>query len=337
MSHRDIDIGGFYIKFVKQSQKYLVSEPISGFLHVYARDNMMVRGLFIKVVGKIGVLWYENDEDSLDIESQEPFTYSNTFLDHRIDFLKPKEGENLVKIEKGVHEFKFSFKLSDLAHNKDPKAVFPFSSEHEYGDIRYMVTGTIQRSPQDFDYQAVQFFKLQSEMKDSPGLHSWFVPHRRESLKSQSQLVVPQPASKVNLKVKLDKTAFMPGETMNCIIKMENDNLLRKFNKLYVKLIQTVTFHATEPSSQFKICKKEIFSLKQTDFENHRSLDLDEIIQIPHSVNPPSTLHESHYIQYKYELRVELYSSIRFVPGSALSEVKLPITIYNVLLPANST
>jgi hypothetical protein len=336
MSHRDIDIGGFYLKFDKQILKYVASESISGTLYVHARDNMMVRGLFIKVIGKIGVIWNENDEDSLEIEHQEPFTYSNTFLDHRIDFLKPKNGENFVKIEKGFHEFKFSFKLSDLAKNEDPKSMFPFSSEHEYGDIRYMVTGTIVRDPKDFDYQIVEFFQLLSEMKDSLGMRSSFVPHRRESFKGQSQLFLPQSVSKVNLKVKLDKTAYMPGETLNYVIEVEDDNLFRKFTKLYVKLIQKSAFHATEPSSQIKICKKEIFSLKKTYFESQRSLFLDELIQIPQSVNPSSTLHESHNIQYKYELKVELYTSIRFVPGSALSEVKLPITIYNVLLPAKN-
>ena len=346
MSHVDIDIGGFYIQFEKKEHVYTVDELINGTLYLKLRNSIKANGLFLRVVGKLGVLWREGGEPVIsqimvdnDSQSGEPFSTLENFVDDKITFLKPPEGEESLTIEKGDHEFNFSFRLTDFVKGgqitqSKINATLPFTSEHEYGNVKYMITGVLQRSLNDYDFQTVQFFKVLSSICDSGEMHKYFLPYKAES---NSGTVPTSPsasssgASKSSLKAVINKTAFKPGETINALIKLENESSMRKFSKLYVKLIQTATFHSKEPSSQYKICKHDIFSYKQTDFDNHKFYEMDELIQIPKSTQPPSTLDPAHHIQYKYELKIELYTSLKFLPGGSTQplELTVPVIIYN--------
>jgi len=338
MSHANIDIGVFLIKLDKPGHRYRLDEPIQGKVYLKLRSEIISRGLYLNVIGKLGVFWYEESYTS-NFEHNEPFMHSKTFLDEKIEFLKPAEGHESMRIEAGDHEFDFSFCMTDFSKQIEVDALsasskFPFSSEHEFGDVRYMLTGVLKRSALDFDYHTLENFKIISGLSDQGEMHKYFVPYKCENLVDKSTFSSATASAnpgKINLKAFINKTAFTPGETIDCILKMENDNMMRKFSKLYVKIIQTATFHSTEPSSQYKTISKEILSLKQTTFENHKNMSLDELIQIPSNVDPPSTLHPSHHIQYKYTLKIELYSSLKLVPlaPSQVTELSIPIVIHN--------
>jgi hypothetical protein len=348
MSHIDIDIGGFFIKFNKKDHIFTVDETISGSLFLKLRNSIKANGLYIRIVGKLGVLWRDSDYTDADAEHNEPFSTLENFLDERITFLKPSDTGESVTIEKGDHEFKFSFRLVDFIKGGQVtqakiNASFPFSSEHEYGNVKYIITGILPRSLNDYDYQTVQFVKVISSLSDSGDMHRHFLPYKAEQTKDNSLLSGSSTSSsssgsmsgsKSSLKVIVNKTAFKPGETINALLRLENDSSMRKFNKIYVKLIQVAVFHSKEPTSQYKVCKHDIFSYKQSDFDNHRLYEMDELIQIPKSTQPPSTLDPAHHIQYKYELKIELYTALKFVPtgsGQPL-EVTVPIIIYNHLI-----
>ena len=62
MSHVDIDIGGFYIQFGKKEHVYRVNEIINGSLFLKLRNSIKANGLYLRIVGKLGVLWREGDE-----------------------------------------------------------------------------------------------------------------------------------------------------------------------------------------------------------------------------------------------------------------------------------
>jgi hypothetical protein len=345
MSHANIDIGSFYLCFDKPVHDYTPYEQISGVLCAKFNSDIKTTGLVLKIVGKLGVLWQENEYSSTEKTSKaSTYTKANTFLNETIQFpleKDPTTGE--MTVPKGDHEFKFSFRLIDFlkVSNVTPQRMykaFPSSSDHEYGSVKYTVTGIINRTVTDFDYQTSQSIRILSAPSDMDELHAFFLPYKGEKTKDSS--LIPSASSSGNtasLKVALNKTAFKPGETIDCLIKLENENSMRKFSKLYIKLVQTATFHSEEPAVKTKTVKHDIFSYKQTDFDNNRYYDMDEIIQIPKSTQPASTLDSSHFIQYKYELKFELFSSLKFLPSAPSQpiEITVPFLIYNQLAEQN--
>lgn len=346
MSHVDIDIGGFFIKFDKKDHSFTIDEPVTGTLHLKLRSSIASKGLYLRIAGKLGVLWRDTENAVLG-DNNEPFTTLENFLDEKIYFLKPNSDNETIQIDKGDHEYKFSFRLIDFVKGANVTqsklyAAFPFSSEHEYGNVKYMVTGILPRSLNDYDYQTVQHIKVISTVGDSGEMHKHFLPYKSEQAKDASLLSGGSSStasssssmsnSKTALKVIVNKTAYRPGETINALIRLENDSSMKKFSKIYVKLIQTAIFHSKSPRAEYKVVKHDIFSYKQTDFDNHRLYEMDELIQIPKSTNPPSTLDPSHHIQYKYDIKIELYTSLKFLPGSTGQvEISIPIIIYNKL------
>ena len=347
MSHVDIDIGGFYIHFEKKEHVYTVNEPIDGKLYLKLRSSIKSCGLYLRVMGKLGVLWREGDDPVIsqimvdpETINGEPYSTSENFLDEKIFFIKPPEGEEFVTIDKGDHEFKFSFRLTDFVKGGQItqtkiNAALPFTSDHEYGSIKYMITGVLPRHEiNDYDFQTVQFFKVISSIGDFGDTHRFFLPYKAEaSTGTNSSVSSPNTSSssKSSLRVTINKTAFRPGETINAILRLENESSLRKFSKCYVKLIQKATFHSKEPSSKYKIHEHDIFSYKQTDFDNHKLYEMDELIQIPKSTQPASTMDPVHHIQYKYVLKVELYTTLKYLPGGTSQplEIIVPVIIYN--------
>jgi hypothetical protein len=345
MSHANIDIGSFYLNFDKPVHDYTPYEQISGCLCAKFTNDIKTNGLVLKIVGKLGVLWQESEYNTTDKSSKaNTYTKASTFLNETIPFpiLKDaKTGDMLIN--KGDHEFKFSFRLVDFLKgaNVTPQrvyAAFPFTSEHEYGSVKYTVTGILHRSTTDFDYQTAQSIRVTSAVSDLDEMHSYFLPYKAEKVKDSSLLQrsisgSSSSGSNASLKVALNKAAFKPGEMIDCFITLENENTMRKFSKLYIKLVQTATFHSNEPVVKTKTIKHDIFSYKQTDFDNNRYYDMEEVIQIPKSTQPPTTLDPSHYIQYKYELKIELYSTIKFLPSAPSQpiEISVPFLIYNDL------
>lgn len=346
MSHVDIDIGGFYIQFDKKEHVFTVNEIIRGSLFLKLRNSIKANGLYLRIVGKLGVLWREDDEPVIsqiivdpDAAHGEPYSTLENFLDEKIVFLSPPEGEEFMIIEKGDHEFKFSFRLTDFVKGgqltqSKINAALPFTSDHEYGNVKYMITGTLPRHEiNDYDFQTVQIFKVISSVGDFGDMHRYFVPYKAETnsaSSSSSSSSNASSSSKSSLQVIINKSAYRPGETINAILRLENESSMRKFSKCYIKLVQTATFHSKEPSSKYKVHSHDIFSYKQTDFDNHKLYEMDELIQIPKSTQPASTLDPGHHIQYKYELKVELYTTLKYSPfGGTSLDISIPVIIYN--------
>jgi hypothetical protein len=375
-------INEFYIKLDNESASFTVFDQISGSFHLNLAEKLLTLGAYLKIVGKQGVFWHENEQE--DIEHNEAFTGSNTFLDSRIYFFnlanrsdiiykasendEPKkinyvidENRSEYTLERGEYYFNFNFRIIDL-FTSDTKNL-PGTFEHEYGEIKYMLVGVLQRPSFDFDYQTVRFLRINSSLLKSEALRNqYFVPHayeqirqgdvegegegvvrstaRRFSLSNERRfslsavndsLMSALSTNKLFMRAICEKRAYKPGEIIKLNLKIENEGTTKKIQKLILKLERKLTFAATDPTPQVKTILEEVCSFKQSQFNSNRLNQLDDLaLQLPSKLKPAS-LEESYLIQCKYTLKISLYCSPKFIPGieTLAAQLVIPILIYH--------
>ena len=331
------------------------------------------------MVGKQSCFWYQNEPED-GFEHNEPFSASNIFLEKQIELQKPndenksdtasigsnssnllnpnslrrgsitsvismlREGEGYLM--SGTYNFPFKFRIADFFPAGTKK--YPVTFEHELGEIKYFVSGVIERPYADFNFQTLSFIKIEKGLlKSNPEIAECFEPYRHEvvryargsllnvsGLASQAESKIdPSVLSKLEsillLSVVCEKRAFKPGENIVLDIVCKNDSTTKKLSKLTAKLVCTMRFSAKEPTEQLKTVTEEVCSCKHTHFESSRDSVVKGLtMHLPATNVPPTISDRSSIVQCIYELKVALTCASKFLRALDTTNVQLSIPIY---------
>ncbi|XP_014213106.1 arrestin domain-containing protein 2 [Copidosoma floridanum] len=289
------------IDFNKSGAIYLPGEIVSGRVFLRLSGSKNIREIRMEASGEAETHWTKKkrDKDSSGrsqtrIEhyrgNQHYFSVTNRLLGNGI-------GDEHSTLPSGEHSYHFSFQL--------PSNI-PCSIEHELGFVRYTVRVLLTR-PWKFDHKVISAFSVISSY-DLNAVYDLSTGISEEFRRNFRYWCVLSDGG-VNIRLGSRVKGFVPGETIELVVKYDNNSTRVDLTKMKLNLEKSMTFYTSSPKD--KKLSSEI--VKKTKVVGPFPKIGETILKLEVPPVPPSRLENCSLIDLCYKLNLTLsVSGLRF-------------------------
>ena len=289
---------------------------ITGYVNLEIETPMEIKSIFIKLAGKGFCHWTENRRGKIvggrskrklvDYTGSETHIKRTQRLFHALDWCTSAT----YNLPLGTHTYPFSLYL---------KGDLPSSFEGTHGYIRYLLTAIISKQGCD---DVITYPITVNNLIDAN--------HRRYADgvggETQKRKCFCPKADHLHMNVNIDRSCYCPGETILINADIQNKTT-SDMDSFYMKLIQTVTYHAQRQDKEenkkklkTKVQTKEIAKLSGSSIPKGECVCWkNQAFGIP-ATQPTITNSKVMTVQYKLKLMAAM-------PAGVDPAIKMYITI----------
>ncbi|ODM91409.1 Arrestin domain-containing protein 2 [Orchesella cincta] len=297
----------FDIKLEKEM--FYAGECLSGFVILDTIENFKLRAIRVVLRGKAHTEWKVMVSGERRTVKDDQY-----FIDDRaMIWGKDKADGNVQILPRGLHKFPFRFQL--------PESNLPYSFESKCGTIRYYIKVTVD-IPYASPPQGMKYFTIIGPHIDCMD-DIYLKPIMGERRRPRFSLCWDR--RRVTLRTKLDRSAYVCGESLR--VKADIDNQSDEEARLKLRLVQYVEYYIDRGVlGVSKEVSHTIFEYRGAPVNPHTRSKWDSQQNLVVPTMPPTLIGVCRLIQLYYVLKV----SVELEKSGEDLHMHFPITIATV-------
>ncbi|KAK6186164.1 hypothetical protein SNE40_008257 [Patella caerulea] len=319
-------IAQFYISLERCNGVYDAGEKLTGQVIFKLNKPLDVKRIYLHCEGKAKSHWDVNKDDS-----NKHYKATENYI-NEIKILYDN-GSGVAEFPAGSYVYPFMINL--------PKSI-PSSFEGRKGYIRYLCKAYIDRNWKSEEAEHVFTVIHHLDLNNIPTAREPSIIQKEESVESCCC-----EEGTVFLQLKIEKSGFVPGETINFTIDCHNNSTV-DIGRVSLDLLQNVTyqgysdslFSSGSPKYHTKTTPLGLFESGE-GIESHKYTSLKRSVGLP--AMPPSKLEGCSIITTEYELSLKADSGLSGSIGCNMFiligtvPVRMPVTHGPVIRRPEST
>ena len=277
----------FSIHFDPPRAVFYPGRPIKGYVRLDLKDPMKIRGISIKLSGKIYVSWKGQVEHD-GITRIETFTQKEVIINtcECVFGSLPGSGSRNYIHPAGKTSYSFSIGLPNN---------LPSSFEGKFGYIRYILKAKIHK-PWKFDRKTKCPVTIHEFIDTNHPMYS-------SGERGEAHLEIPVSCfsgGTFDMNVNIDRSCYYPGETILINADIMN-NCRQNMHKLKAKLIQYVTY--STPTGNKTVLRDVIVLNGPPIRKRQHERWLNQPMNIPTSIPPTNSSSKLISVTYKVKIK----------------------------------
>ncbi|XP_035022837.1 arrestin domain-containing protein 3 [Hippoglossus stenolepis] len=290
---------------LNESGTFSEGDTLNGKVTLVLLKEISAQSLHVKAKGDAEVRWTKKSGDKT-----RTYRASNRYFKLK-EFLIGAEDPKETVIPKGIHVYKFSFKI--------PEGSMPSSFKGSHGKIIYKLEAALSRS---WRMDSTVEKEINFVSKAFPNLHSLMTPQVGSVNKEMGLFSSGQ----VHMDVSVDRRAYAPGETVMIVAQINNSSSSDMSPKF--SFIQDVVYRA---SGNTKHESHVIHKVVDSCIKAQTQKEVKCAVTIP--PGQMQTIQNCDIITVEYQFKVYLDISFAFDPEVLLPVVILPLDLLPGLQP----